>query len=125
MAQTYTKISALSKGLTILNIIGSSPTPIMARDIADQAGVTYSTAMNNIITLEDAGFIEKQGSGYIGSFKLASIWTNRMSYLKRRKQVIQDEIEVLERGEQSEDCQIPDRIGRNQNLHRLEMHNEL
>ena len=98
MAQTYTKISALSKGLAILNIIGSSPVPIMARDIADQAGVTYSTAMNNIITLEDAGFIEKQGSGYIGSFKLASIWTNRMSYLKRRKQVISDEIEVLERG---------------------------
>lgn len=98
MAQTYTKIGALSKGLTILNIIGSSPVPIMARDIADQAGITYSTAMNNIITLEDAGFIEKQGSGYIGSFKLASIWTNRMSYLKRRKQIIQDEIEVLERG---------------------------
>ena len=98
MAQTYTKISALSKGLAILNIIGSSPVPIMARDIADQAGITYSTAMNNIITLEDAGFIEKQGSGYIGSFKLASIWTNRMSYLKRRKQIIQDEIEVLDRG---------------------------
>lgn len=97
MAQTYTKISALSKGLTILNIIGSSPTPIMAKDIAEQAGTTYSTAMNNIITLEDAGFIEKQGSGYIGSFKLASIWTNRMSYLKRKRQVIQDEIEVLER----------------------------
>lgn len=98
MAQTYTKISALSKGLAILNIIGSSPVPIMARDIADQAGITYSTAMNNIITLEDAGFIEKQGSGYIGSFKLASIWSNRMSYLKRRKQIIQDEIEVLDRG---------------------------
>lgn len=96
MSKTYTKISALSKGLAILNIIGSSPVPIMARDIADQAGITYSTAMNNIITLEDAGFIEKQGSGYIGSFKLASIWTNRMSYLKRRKQIIQDEIEVLE-----------------------------
>ena len=76
MAQTYTKISALSKGLTILNIIGSSPVPIMARDIADQAGITYSTAMNNIITLEDAGFIEKQGSGYIGSFKLASVILN-------------------------------------------------
>lgn len=97
MAQTYTKISALSKGLAILNIIGSSPVPIMARDVADQAGITYSTAMNNIITLEDAGFIEKQGSGYIGSFKLASIWTNRMSYLKRKRQVISDEIEVLER----------------------------
>ena len=124
MSSTYTKINALSKGLAILNIIGSSPTPIMARDIAEQAGTTYSTAMNNIITLEDAGFIEKQGSGYIGSFKLASIWTNRMSYLKRRKQVIQDEIEVLERGEQSEDCQIPERIVRNQNLHRLEMQNE-
>ena len=98
MSKTYTKIGALSKGLVILNIIGSSPVPIMARDVAEQAGVTYSTAMNNIITLEDAGFIEKQGSGYIGSFKLASIWTNRMSYLKRRKQVIQDEIEVLDRG---------------------------
>lgn len=98
MPTTYTKINALSKGLAILNIIGSSPVPIMARDIAEQAGITYSTAMNNIITLEDAGFIEKQGSGYIGSFKLASIWTNRMSYLKRRKQVIQDEIEVLDRG---------------------------
>ena len=98
MPTTYTKISALSKGLAILNIIGSSPTPIMARDIADQAGVTYSTAMNNIITLEDAGFIEKQGSGYIGSFKLASIWTNRMSYLKRKRQVISDEIEVLDKG---------------------------
>lgn len=98
MSSTYTKIGALSKGLTILNIIGSSPVPVMARDIAEQAGITYSTAMNNIITLEDAGFIEKQGSGYIGSFKLATIWTNRMSYLKRRKQVISDEIEVLERG---------------------------
>ena len=97
MPKTYTKISALSKGLAILNIIGSSPVPIMARDIAEQADVTYSTAMNNIITLEDAGFIEKQGSGYIGSFKLASIWTNRMSYLKRKKQIISDEIEVLER----------------------------
>ena len=95
MSKTYTKISALSKGLAILNIIGSSPTPIMARDVAD-------TAMNNIITLEDAGFIEKQGSGYIGSFKLASIWTNRMSYLKRRKQIIQDEIEVLEKGSSNE-----------------------
>ena len=102
MSKTYTKIGALSKGLAILNIIGSSPVPIMARDIADQAGITYSTAMNNIITLEDAGFIEKQGSGYIGSFKLASIWTNRMSYLKRRKQVIQDEIEVLEKGSSNE-----------------------
>lgn len=97
MPTTYTKINALSKGLAILNIIGSSPVPMMARDVAEQAGLTYSTAMNNIITLEDAGFIEKQGSGYIGSFKLASIWTNRMSYLKRRKQIISDEIEVLER----------------------------
>lgn len=102
MPTTYTKINALSKGLTILNIIGSSPVPVMARDIAEQAGVTYSTAMNNIITLEDAGFIEKQGSGYIGSFKLATIWTNRMSYLKRRKQIIQDEIEVLEKGSSNE-----------------------
>lgn len=98
MPTTYTKINALSKGLAILNIIGSSPTPIMVKDVVDQAGITYSTAMNNIITLEEAGFIEKQGSGYIGSFKLASIWTNRMSYLKRRKQIIQDEIEVLDRG---------------------------
>ena len=98
MAQTYTKISALTKGFAILNIIGSSPVPIMARDIAEQAGVTYATAMNNIVTLEDAGFIEKQGSGYIGSFKLASIWTNRMSFLKRKKETISDEIEVLERG---------------------------
>ncbi len=98
MAQTYTKISALSKGLAVLNIIGSSPTPVMAKDIAEQAGTSYGTAMNNIITLEDAGFIEKQGAGYIGSFKLASIWTNRMSYLKRRKQVINDEIEALEKG---------------------------
>lgn len=97
MSKTYTKISALTKGLAILNIIGSSPVPIMARDIAEQAGVTYATAMNNIVTLEDAGFIEKQGSGYIGSFKLASIWTNRMSFLKRKKETISDEIEVLER----------------------------
>lgn len=98
MSKTYTKIGALSKGLAVLNIIGSSPTPVMARDIAEQAGITYSTAMNNIITLEDAGFIEKQGSGYIGTFKLASMWSNRMSYLKRKRQVISDEIEVLERG---------------------------
>ncbi|MDT3693163.1 MAG: helix-turn-helix domain-containing protein [Mucispirillum sp.] len=97
MSKTYSKISALSKGLAVLNIIGSSPTPVTARDIAEQAGITYSTAMNNIITLEDAGFIEKQGSGYIGSFKLASIWTNRMSYLKRKKTIISDEIEVLEK----------------------------
>ncbi len=97
MSKTYTKISALTKGLAILNIIGSSPVPIMARDIAEQAGVTYATAMNNIVTLEDAGFIEKQGSGYIGSFKLASIWTNRMSFLKRKRETISDEIEVLER----------------------------
>lgn len=97
MSKTYTKISALTKGLTILNIIGSSPVPIMVKDIAEQAGVTYSTAMNNIVTLEDAGFIEKQGSGYIGSFKLASMWSNRMSYLKRKKETISDEIEVLER----------------------------
>ena len=68
----------------------------MARDIAEQAGITYSTAMNNIITLEDAGFIEKQGSGYVGSYKLASIWSNRVSFLKRKKAVISDEIEVLE-----------------------------
>ena len=98
MPKTYTKISALSKGLAILNIIGSSPVPMMARDVAEQAGITYSTAMNNIITLEDAGFIEKQGSGYIGSFKLANIWTNRMSFLKRKQQIISDEIEVLDRG---------------------------
>lgn len=98
MSKTYTKIGALSKGLVILNIIGSSPVPIMARDVAEQAGVTYSTAMNNIITLEDAGFIEKQGSGYIGTFKLASMWSNRMSYLKRKRQLISDEIEVLDRG---------------------------
>lgn len=97
MSKTYTKISALTKGLAILNIIGSSPVPIMARDIAEQAGVTYATAMNNIVTLEDAGFIEKQGSGYIGSFKLASMWSNRMSFLKRKKETISDEIEVLER----------------------------
>lgn len=98
MSTTYTKISALSKGLVILNIIGSSPVPVMARDVAEQAGITYSTAMNNIVTLEDAGFIEKQGSGYIGTFKLASMWSNRMSYLKRIKQVISDEIEALEKG---------------------------
>lgn len=98
MAQTYTKISALSKGLVVLDIIGSSPTPVMVKDIAEQANMSYGTAMNNIVTLEDAGFIKKQGSGYIGSFKLASIWTNRMSYLKRRKQVINDEIEALEKG---------------------------
>lgn len=96
MSSTYTKISALSKGLVILNIIGSSPVPVMARDIAEQAGTSYGTAMNNIRTLEDAGFIEKQGSGYIGSFKLASIWTNRMSYLKRKEAKIQEEISNLE-----------------------------
>lgn len=97
MAQTYSINKALEKGLKVLEIIGSSPVPVMARDISEQAGITYSTAMNNIITLEDAGFIEKQGSGYIGSFKLASIWTNRMSYLKRKQQIISDEIEVLEK----------------------------
>lgn len=97
MAQTYSINKALEKGLKVLEIIGSSPVPVMARDISEQVGITYSTAMNNIITLEDAGFIEKQGSGYIGSFKLASIWTNRMSYLKRKQQIISDEIEVLEK----------------------------
>lgn len=63
MSKTYTKISTLTKVLAILNIIGSSPVPVIARDIAEQADVTYATAMNNIVTLEDAGFIEKQGSG--------------------------------------------------------------
>ena len=97
MSKTYTKISALSKGLAVLNIIGSSPTPVMARDIAEQAGITYSTAMNNIITLEDAGFIEKQGSCDVGSVNAESIWTNRMTYLKKKKTIISDEIEVLEK----------------------------
>ncbi len=92
---TYSINQALSKGLTVLNIIGTSPTPIMAKDIVEQSGITYSTVMNNIITLEEAGFIEKQGSGYIGSFKLASIWSNRVAFLKRKKQIISDEIEKL------------------------------
>ncbi len=92
---TYSINQALSKGLTVLNIIGTSPTPIMVKDIVEQSGITYSTVMNNIITLEEAGFIEKQGSGYIGSFKLASIWSNRVAFLKRKKQIISDEIEKL------------------------------
>ena len=66
MAQTYTKISALTKGLAILNIIGSSPKPVMARDIAEQAGITYSTAMNNIIQTglrDDARRIQAHAPG--------------------------------------------------------------
>lgn len=74
MKKTYTKINALSKGLAILSIIGSSPIPITAREVAEQAGITYSTAMNNIITLEDAGFVEKQASGYIGTFLYRKIF---------------------------------------------------
>lgn len=96
MKKTYTKINALSKGLAILSIIGSSPIPITAREVAEQTGITYSTAMNNIITLEDAGFVEKQASGYIGTFKLANIWANRISFLKRKQQIVSEEIEALE-----------------------------
>ena len=82
MASTYKSIAAGLKILKVLDIIGLSTVPMSGKDVAEVAEEAYGSTMTHITTLEQAGYIERVGDGYIITLKLGTFWAKKKASLQ-------------------------------------------
>lgn len=57
-------LQTLSRGLKALEAVAQSPTPIPAQQVSDAVGLSLPTAFRLLKTLEEAGFLERDGRLY-------------------------------------------------------------
>ena len=80
--KTYKPISAGLKILKALDIIAMSSEPVTVKEITEMTEEPYGTTMTHITTLEQAGYIERVGDGYIITLKLGTFWAKKKASLQ-------------------------------------------
>jgi len=61
---TNAPVIALSRGLSILSAFGASPRPLSLAELARATGLHKTTALRLLLTLTEAGFVQRRGCNY-------------------------------------------------------------
>ena len=72
--KSYTRIAAVSKACDILAILAEAKEPITGNEVAIRVQLPAGTVMCQLITLEDAGFVQEVGGGWRLGMKIGLFW---------------------------------------------------
>ena len=92
---SYNRIAAVSKACAILAILAEAKEPLAGSEIAIRVQLPAGTVMCQLVTLEDAGFVQEVGGGWKLGMKLALFWARVKSSKEAERSRIEKDIEAL------------------------------
>jgi len=96
MAQkSYNRIAAVTKACDILAILAESKEPLTGSEVALRVQLPAGTVMCQLITLEDAGFVQEVGGGWRLGMKLALFWARVKSGKEAERERVDRDIGAL------------------------------
>ena len=93
--KSYTRIAAVSKACDILAILAEAKEPITGNEVAVRVQLPAGTVMCQLITLEDAGFVQEVGGGWRLGMKLGIFWARVKSSKEAERARIDKDITEL------------------------------
>ena len=101
--KTYRRIEAVRKATEILKHLGQMKEPATGAGISAAVGLPTGTVMCYLVTLEDAGFVQRIGDRWRIGTGLALIWARVKSNLEGEKMLIESTLKEMEAGGARED----------------------
>ena len=96
--KSYRRIKSITKACEILQFLSEQRGAVSGKEIARTHNMPFSTAMCHIKTLEDAGFVKKEGEGFTLGLRLAVYWARTKSLLENQRTEIDQCLKALETG---------------------------
>jgi DNA-binding IclR family transcriptional regulator len=93
--KSYTRIASVSKACDILAILAEAKEPITGNEVATRVNLPAGTVMCQLITLEDAGFVQEVGGGWRLGMKLALFWAKVKAGKESERTRIDKDISAL------------------------------
>jgi len=81
---TYRRIAAVELTTRILNTLADQRQPASGKTIAGAVGEAHGTVMCHLVTLEDAGYVQRVGDHFELGTKLALHWARKKSQVEGR-----------------------------------------
>lgn len=95
MAKSYTRIAAVSKACDILAILAEAKEPITGNEVATRANLPAGTVMCQLVTLEDAGFVQEVGGGWRLGMRLGVFWARIRANMESERDRLTDKIKQI------------------------------
>jgi len=93
--KSYTRIASVTKACDILSILAEAKGPLTGNEVAVRTQLPVGTVMCQLITLEDAGFVEEVGGGWRPGLKLSLFWARKRAELEAERTRINSDLEKL------------------------------
>ncbi|BBO80203.1 hypothetical protein DSCO28_07690 [Desulfosarcina ovata subsp. sediminis] len=93
---TYSRISAMEKGIEIIKFLAEQRGPVSGRDVAMALDMKHGTVMCYLATCQDHNWVNRVGDHYEVGQGLASIWARKVAKLKSARNTINYQLEDLE-----------------------------
>lgn len=71
---SYNRITSVQKACEIIAIVAEAKEPLTGSKVASRAQIPFGTVMCQLMTLEDAGLVEKIRDGWRLGLKMAVYW---------------------------------------------------
>lgn len=95
---TYRRIAAVKTTIGILRHLADQKSPVPGSELARAAGVPVGTAMCHLVTLEDAGLVQRIGEHWKLGMGLALFWAKVKSQKEAERVKLDEDINLLETG---------------------------
>jgi len=96
MAKSYKRITALKKGLEVLEYLADQKEPVSGNAVATALNMPYATVMCYLATLADAQFVRQAGENYELGSKNSFIWARYRARLESKISRLTQEYTDLE-----------------------------
>ena len=81
---TYRRIAAVELTTRILNHLADQRNPVSGKAVATALGEAHGTIMCHLVTLEDAGYVQRVGEHFEFGTKLALHWARKKAQIEGR-----------------------------------------
>jgi len=93
--KSYTRIASVTKACDILSILAESKAPLTGNEVAVRTQLPVGTVMCQLITLEDAGFVQEIGGGWRLGMKIGIFWARVKANKEAERAKLDNEITAL------------------------------
>jgi DNA-binding IclR family transcriptional regulator len=92
---SYTRIAAVQKACEIIAIVADAKEPITGNEVAVRAQLPVGTVMCQLMTLEDAGFVQEIGGGWRLGMKIGIFWARIRASLECDRHRVNENIRLI------------------------------
>ncbi len=92
---TYRRIAAVQTTITILRHLADQKGPVPGADVARAVNLPVGTVMCHLVTLEDAGLVQRIGEHWKLGMGLALFWARIKSSKEAEKQNIERDLKII------------------------------